>query len=45
MEEEISFEITVTNYQTTKRHIQQAFNLHQQRCENFKLRFSLSHFY
>ena len=38
---EIFSENTVTNYQYTKRHIQQDFNLHQQRCENLKPRFSL----
>jgi hypothetical protein len=41
MEAEISSETTVTNYQSIKRHIQQDFSLHQQRCENLKLRFSL----
>jgi hypothetical protein len=41
MEADISSEITVTEYQSTKRHIQQDFNLHQQRWENLKPRFSL----
>ena len=41
MEAEISFEIIVTKHQSTKRHNKQDFNLHQQRCENLKLRFSL----